>query len=76
MKILCCSETNKYVWTRGCEEISYMKNNISIGKEKSYYTLSFTYNFDKENDTTYFAHSAPYTFTMLDNFLINITHNS
>lgn len=45
MKVLVCSESNKYTWIRGCEDISYMKNNLKIGSNKAYYSLSFSYNF-------------------------------
>lgn len=49
MKILVATESSKYTWTRACEEITYMKNNISIGKIKTHYTLSFVYDFKSSN---------------------------
>lgn len=76
MKVLVCSESNKYTWRRSCDNINYMKNNIKISQEKTYYSLSFSYTFEKENDITYFAHSPPYTFTMLDTYLLKLSNSN
>lgn len=35
------------------------------GLKKYYSTLSFSYDFTKENDTVEFAHSIPYTYARL-----------
>jgi cytosolic carboxypeptidase protein 2/3 len=32
---------------------------------RTYYTLTFTYEFEYENDAVYFAYSVPYTYTDL-----------
>lgn len=76
MKVSVCKESNSYTWERRCDDIKYAKNNIKIGGEKTYHTLSFSFSFEKENDVTYFAHSTPYTFTMLDRYLLDITNDT
>jgi hypothetical protein len=76
MKVAYCRESGGHVWTRGCEDIAYSRNNLKINNERSYYSLSFSYVFEHENDTTYFAHSPPYTFSMLDRFLLSISNNA
>jgi hypothetical protein len=45
MKVSVCKETNNYIWERQCDDIKYTKNNIKIKGEKTYYSLSFTFNF-------------------------------
>jgi hypothetical protein len=32
-------------WYRGCTDVEYSRNNITRTKDKSYYTLSFVYDF-------------------------------
>lgn len=58
-------------WTRAGEEIQYYPNGIikENKKGKTYYTLSFTYNFKYTGDTVYFAYSLPYTYTQLQQML-------
>ena len=37
---------------------------------KTYYTLTFTYDFEYDGDTLFFAYSIPYTYTdLLDDFV-------
>jgi len=57
-------------WHREGENISYYRNGIckndsakSIASNKSYYTHTFTYNFEYENDVVYFAYCYPYTYS-------------
>ncbi len=72
MKISTSSKSNNYKWTHSCSNIQYRKTNIEIdNKNKSYYALSFTCDF-LLNDVVYFAYSVPYTFTMLDRYLLEI----
>lgn len=33
--------------------------------QRCYYTLTFTYRFEHDNDTLFFAYSQPYTYTDL-----------
>lgn len=70
MKLLVYSEKENTIsgtgWSREGESISYFQNGIKRGNGlKSYYTLSFTYNFRYKNDTVYFAYCYPYTYTNL-----------
>jgi hypothetical protein len=51
-----------------------MKNNLKIKKrdgfrQRFYYTLTFSYTFKYDDDTVYFAHSFPYTYTNLMEYL-------
>jgi len=79
MKIAIRSERiNK--WFRGGESIKYekynpTKRNLKLDTTKTYYTLSFTYTFQYDNDTVSFAFSEPYTYTQLQRFLTSIKHN-
>ncbi|OMJ87122.1 hypothetical protein SteCoe_11195 [Stentor coeruleus] len=70
MKILIYSESenqqNNTSWFREGENIQYYQNSIRRGSgSKSYYSLSFTYNFPHKSDTVYFAYSYPYTYSDL-----------
>ncbi len=57
-------------WFRGCSNITYTKNNIPRENgNSSYYTLSFIYKFDYNDDKVYFAHCFPYTYTKLNAYL-------
>lgn len=52
------------VWKKSCENISYQSSNISRENScKEYYTLSFTYINEYENDTVTFANSYTSTYT-------------
>jgi len=61
-------------WVRCGTNIAYYQNGIG-GKEKggtNYYTLTFTVTFKHDNDSVYFAHCYPYTYTDLQNDLMEI----
>ena len=69
MKVLIRSQTND-TYFRGGEDISYYSNGIKKNKKgKSYYTMTFTYTFERDDDTVFFAYSMPYTFSYLMNYL-------
>lgn len=55
-------------WHRGGKKIKYSENSQKVSMTKSY-TLSFTYDFQIENDTVFFAYSIPYTYTDLYTYL-------
>lgn len=59
-------------WERGCKGISYQKNRVRKNERQFYFTLSFTYEFEYDEDTVYFAYNIPYTYTMLNEFLDGI----
>lgn len=52
MKICIAKKSEDFRWERGGEEIKYRKTNIKVSqnKNKRYYALSFTFNFDKSED--------------------------
>lgn len=58
-------EKNPVGWHKGGERISYYGNGIRkdiIFNSKQYFSLSFDYKFEHDNDTVYFAYAFPYTF--------------
>jgi hypothetical protein len=62
-------------WYRGCENVTYTRNNIprnSTSKLSYYYTLSFTYSFEYDQDTVFFAYSEPYTYSRCISFINNL----
>ncbi|CAG9328181.1 unnamed protein product [Blepharisma stoltei] len=66
-------------WHRAGENISYYRNNITrndSAKKECYFSLSFSYEFLYEDDTVFFAHCFPYTYTDLQNFLTKSQENS
>lgn len=56
-------------WHKGGENFSYYANGIKKDPgqtwSKQYYTLSFTYKFQHDDDCVYFAFCYPYTYTDL-----------
>lgn len=52
-------------WTRGGVDICYYQNSMKRKNQGYYFTLTWQYTFEHENDVVYFAHSYPYTFTDL-----------
>jgi len=62
-------------WTRGGYNINYVKGDIlrEGSDNKTYYTLSFNYDFLYENDTIFFAYSFPYSYSDLNHYLENLT---
>jgi len=75
MKVLVYSEkmaVHKDIgWYRAGTNIGYYSNGLRRsdkgGVQRTYYTHTFSYQFEYPNDTVYFAYSYPYTYTdMLD----------
>lgn len=64
-------------WKRKGQNIFYEKNCIlrEGSSNKFYSSLSFSYDFTKENDTVEFAHAVPYSYARL-NQLIKSIENS
>ena len=52
LKICYASNRKDYCWTRGCTNIKYLKTNIPISKSSSkyYYSLTFNYVFEKNEE--------------------------
>ena len=64
------SDKKNMGWHKDCEDIRYYINGIRKDVtyySKSYYTLTFTYTFEYDDDIVYFAYSIPYTYTDLRN---------
>ena len=62
-------------WHKAGDDIRYFQNGIKKDVtyySKSYYTLTFQYNFEYDADTVYFAYSVPYTYSDLRNDLVCI----
>ena len=59
------SDIHNRGWKRVGKNISYTQNNYKRKGAGNYYTLSFTVNFDYDDDSVYFAHCFPYTYTDL-----------
>lgn len=81
MKILVYSEKQacqKDVgWHRAGTKIGYYNNGLRRSEKatRSYYTHTFTYNFEHQNDTVYFAYTYPYTYTDCVEDLNKITND-
>lgn len=58
-------------WVRDGFNIKYFKGDTQRdgNKGKPHYTLTFSYYVHHSNDTLYFAHSFPYTFTDLKEYI-------
>ena len=63
-------------WHRAGTEIEYKRSKLNrlYSDRPACYMLSFKYNFEYGEDKVYFAYSIPYTFTMLSNFLRQLTN--
>ena len=58
------------VWKRGGADITYKQNEYSVSNNHKLYSLSFSYEFaEGEGSELYFAHSIPYTYSMLNDYL-------
>jgi len=78
---------NKIGWRRRGSEVSYYKNNITANQSnhknfatsqsggRNLYSLTWTCQFDHENDTCYFAHCYPYTYTDLQDYLLELAND-
>ena len=54
-------------WHRGGTEVCYFENAVPRRKSKrNYFTLSFSHRFNHTQDTVYFAHAYPFTYTNLN----------
>lgn len=67
MRPVVWSERSDKGWQRGGNDIRYCATNPR--KKKGYHTLAFSYTFEHDGDTVFFAYSYPYTYTYLQEFL-------
>ncbi|XP_047917109.2 cytosolic carboxypeptidase 3 isoform X2 [Anser cygnoides] len=59
-------------WRRTGNEIKYYKNNVGEGGRR-YFSLTWTFQFPHDRDTCYFAHCYPYTYSNLQEYLVDIS---
>jgi len=52
-------------WVRAGKDVCYYQNSMKKKAAGHYYTLTFSIQFTNDNDTVYFAHSYPYTYSDL-----------
>ena len=73
MRPLMYSEINakKYGkgWIRAGSDVCYYQNSMKRKSAGHYYTLTFKVQFTNDNDTVYFAHSYPYSYSDLQRYL-------
>ena len=80
MKVLIFSEKENEKtglgWFRGGNNIQYSQNNIRRPCcSKCFYSLSFSYKFEYDQDTVYFAYCFPYTFSDLMQDLLELEND-
>jgi hypothetical protein len=56
-------------WYRGGADICYYQNSMKRKNAGYYYTLTFSMQFDHDNDVVYLAHCYPYTYTDIVRYL-------
>lgn len=56
-------------WFRAGKDVCYYQNSMKRKTVGNYYTLTFSIKFPYENDTVYFAHCYPYTYSDLQRYL-------
>jgi murein tripeptide amidase MpaA len=66
------SDISNQGWRRVGRDINYTQNNYKRKGTGSYYTLSFTVMFEHDDDSVYFAHWFPYTYTDLKYMLTDV----
>ncbi|KAH9503340.1 Cytosolic carboxypeptidase 2 [Bulinus truncatus] len=72
------AEVNKVGWVRAGNDIKYYRNNMryEMGKgDRYYYSMTWTARFIHDHDTVYFSHCYPYTYTDLQNYLLDLTND-
>ncbi|XP_045433910.1 cytosolic carboxypeptidase 2 isoform X3 [Pipistrellus kuhlii] len=68
------AETRSIGWRREGSEIKYYKNSTENG-QLSFYCLTWTVQFPHDQDTCFFAHFYPYTYTDLQCYLLSVAKN-
>ncbi|XP_064602281.1 cytosolic carboxypeptidase 2-like [Liolophura sinensis] len=72
------AQQRKIGWFRCGSSIKYYRNNkmYSTAKgDKPFYSLTWTVEFTHDNDTAYFAHCFPYTYTDLQDYLMEVSND-
>ncbi|KAM5225933.1 cytosolic carboxypeptidase 2 isoform 7-T7 [Hipposideros larvatus] len=68
------ANTHSLGWRRVGKEIKYYKNQTGDGQQP-FYCLTWTIQFPHDQDTCFFAHFYPYTYTDLQYYLLSVTNN-
>ncbi|XP_032344566.1 cytosolic carboxypeptidase 2 isoform X6 [Camelus ferus] len=68
------AKTHSIGWRREGDEIKYYRNNSDDGQQPLY-CLTWTIQFPHDQDTCFFAHFYPYTYTDLQCYLLSVTNN-
>nr|XP_045380046.1 cytosolic carboxypeptidase 2 isoform X5 [Camelus bactrianus] len=68
------ARTHSIGWRREGDEIKYYRNNSDDGQQPLY-CLTWTIQFPHDQDTCFFAHFYPYTYTDLQCYLLSVTNN-
>lgn len=66
------AKEHKVGWRRTGNEIKYYKTNVGRGR-RQYFSLTWTFQFSHDQDTCYFAHCYPYTYSNLQEYLMAIS---
>jgi len=65
-------------WHRPVQDLKYSTSKVNRDQNdesgRCFYQLSFSYDFQYDNDEVYFAYSMPYSFSMCLNFIKHIAH--
>ncbi|CAJ1363377.1 unnamed protein product, partial [Effrenium voratum] len=75
MRPVVWSEKGQRGWERGCSEVNYKANDpygkgiFSSNGQKQWFTLSFAYTWEHDDDTVFFAYHYPYTYSYLCSYL-------
>ncbi|XP_042639317.1 cytosolic carboxypeptidase 2 [Orycteropus afer afer] len=68
------AKTHNIGWRREGNEIKYYKNNTD-DRQQPFYCLTWTIQFPHDQDTCFFAHFYPYTYSDLQCFLLSVINN-
>ncbi|XP_078671225.1 uncharacterized protein LOC144911228 isoform X16 [Branchiostoma floridae x Branchiostoma belcheri] len=71
------AQTKKTGWLRVGDNIKYYKNNVRINlrSDKCYYSLTWTCTFPNDNDSYFFSHCYPYTYSDLQDYLLKMAND-
>lgn len=78
MKVSCYSDkkasTHNLGWHRAGTDITYYQNTVrkDLTFMNYFYTLSWTYTFDHDQDVVYFSYCIPYTYSDLKNDIVKL----
>lgn len=84
MRVLCYSTSTRHSeaglgWHRVGKDLGYYQNHFKkeTGRfQRYYYSFSFSYTFEHDNDQVYFSHCFPYTYSDLVDDLSRIEKDS